>query len=45
MRLRTDYWNADDSDDFTSECKEKKENWSSKIYEMIKWSFGNATGN
>ena len=37
VRLRTDYWNADDSDDFTSECKEKKK---TGLLRYMKWLNG-----
>ena len=37
MRLRTDYWNTDDSDDFTSKCKEKKK---TGLLRYMKWLNG-----
>ena len=42
MRLSTDSWGAYEHDD-VNPVAEKRENRSSKRYEMSKWSFGDAT--
>ena len=40
LKLRTDYWSADESDDVKMQRKKKND---LLIYKMIKWSFDHAT--